>query len=150
MDEGFLAGYPIVGIEAKVVDGKEHSVDSSEMAFKLAGKGALKAALQNAKPALLEPVMNLRIYADDQYMGDILSDLSSKRGKVLGQESLGGGIQMISAQVPQAELLRYSIDLRSITSGTGSFEMKFDHYNPISGKIAENVITASQVSKEEG
>lgn len=147
MEEGFLAGYPLVDIGFKVVDGKEHSVDSSEMAFKLAAKGALKAAVEKAKPVLLEPVMKLRVFTEESHVGDILSDLSARRGRVLGQESLGGGISEIDAMVPQSEMLRYSIDLRSITSGTASFETEFDHYNPISGKIAEEVIAASQKSE---
>jgi elongation factor G len=149
MEHGFLAGYPIVDLEARVVDGKEHPVDSSEMAFKLAARGALKEALEKARPVLLEPVMKLVVYVDEGYLGDILSDISSRRGKVLGQEPIGGGILEVRAQVPQAELLRYSIDLKSMTSGTGSFEMDFDHYNPIAGKIAEEVIKAAQVAKEE-
>ncbi|MBA7481712.1 Elongation factor G [subsurface metagenome] len=140
MESGILAGYPVVDLEAKVVDGKEHSVDSSELAFRLAARGALKAALEKAKPVLVEPIMNLRVLVDNQYLGDVLSDLSSRRSKVLGQAPLGGGIQEIKALVPQSELLRYSIDLRSITSGTASFEMEFAHYNPISGKVAEEVI----------
>ncbi len=144
METGILAGYPVVDLSASVVDGKEHSVDSSEMAFKLAAKGALMKAMENAKPVLLEPVVNLTVYTSDEYVGDILSDLSSRRGRVLGQEALGGGITQIEAQVPQAELLRYSIDLRSITSGTASFEMEFSHYNPISGKIADDVIAAAK------
>ena len=148
MEEGYLAGYPIVDLEATVVDGKEHPVDSSEMAFKLASKGALREAMTKAGAALLEPVMNLEVYVDNRYLGDVLSDLSSRRGRVQGQESIGGGIQVIRAQVPQAELLRYSIDLKSITSGTASFEMEFDHYNPISGKIAEDVITASKIKED--
>jgi elongation factor G len=149
MESGILAGYPVVDLGAMVVDGKEHPVDSSEMAFKLAAKGALMAAMEKAKPVLLEPVVNLRVFANEEYVGDILSDLSSRRGRVLGQESVGNGITQIDAQVPQAELLRYSIDLRSITSGTASFEMEFSHYNPISGKIAEDVIAASKASAEE-
>ena len=149
MTSGNLAGYPVVDLEAKVVDGKEHPVDSSEMAFKLAARGALRAAMEKANPVLLEPIMNLNVFVDDQYLGDVLSDLSSRRGKVLGQEPLGGGIQEVKAQVPQAELLRYSIDLRSVTSGTASFEMEFDHYEPISGKVADEVIKASKAAKEE-
>ncbi|MBN1696589.1 MAG: elongation factor G [Spirochaetales bacterium] len=148
MEEGILAGYPVVDLEAKIVDGKEHPVDSSEMSFKLAARGALKACLEKAKCVLLEPVMNLDVFVEDQYLGDVLSDLSSRRGRVLGQEPIGGGIQEIKAQVPQSELLRYSIDLKSITSGTASFEMEFSHYNPISGKVAEDVIKAAQASKE--
>ena len=149
MEAGYLAGYPIVDVEAKVIDGKEHPVDSSELAFKLAAREALKASVAKAKPVLLEPVMNLSVYVEDQYLGDVLSDLSSRRGRVLGQEPIGGGIQLIKAQVPQSELLRYSIDLRSITSGTASFEMEFSHYNPITGKVAEDVIKAAQANKEQ-
>ncbi|MBN1525880.1 MAG: elongation factor G [Spirochaetales bacterium] len=149
MEHGILAGYPIVDIEAKIVDGKEHPVDSSEMAFKLAARGALKDAMEKAKPVLLEPVANLTVYVDDTYLGDILSDISSRRGKVLGQEPIGGGILEVRSQVPQAELLRYSIDLKAITSGTASFEMEFDHYSPITGKIAEDVIKAAEQMKEE-
>ncbi len=148
MSEGFLAGYPIVDLKATVLDGKEHPVDSSEMAFKLAGKGALKEALKKANTVLLEPIMKLSVYIEEQYLGDILSDLSSKRGRVLGQENLGGGIMEVDATVPQAEMLRYAIDLKSITSGTGSFDMEFDHYEGISGKIAEAVIAASKASSE--
>jgi elongation factor G len=149
MEAGILAGYPVVDLEAKVVDGKEHPVDSSELAFKLASRGALRASLEKADPVLLEPVMNLTVFVDDQYLGDVLSDLSSRRGKVLGQEPVGGGIQEVKAQVPQSELLRYSIDLRSITSGTASFEIEFSHYNPITGKVAEQVISASKAAQEQ-
>lgn len=149
MEHGILAKYPVVDVEAKVIDGKEHPVDSSEMAFKLAARGALKAALEKAKPVLLEPVMNLTVFVEDNYLGDILSDISSRRGRVLGQEPIGGGIQEVKAQVPQAELLRYSIDLKSITSGTASFEMEFSHYSPITGRIADDVIKASHTMHEE-
>lgn len=149
MEHGILAKYPVVDLEAKVIDGKEHPVDSSEMAFKLAARGALREALEKAKPVILEPVMDLSVFVEDSYLGDILSDISSRRGRVLGQEPIGGGIQEVKAQVPQAELLRYSIDLKSITSGTASFEMEFSHYSPITGKIAEEVIKASQATHEE-
>ncbi len=140
MDEGFVAGFPAVDIGVTLIDGKEHPVDSSEMAFKLAAKGALREAVQKAGPVLLEPVMKLLVFVEEQYLGDVLSDLSTRRGRVQGQESLGGGIMEIIALVPQSELLRYAIDLRSITSGTGSFELSFDHYDPISGKVADDVI----------
>jgi elongation factor G len=150
MEQGILASYPVVDLEAKVVDGKEHPVDSSEMSFKLAARGALRDAMGKASPVLLEPVMNLEVMVEDQYLGDVLSDLSSRRGRVLGQEPFGGGIQLVKAQVPQAELLRYSIDLKSMTSGTASFEMSFDHYDPISGKVADDVIKSAQTDNEEG
>jgi elongation factor G len=147
MESGILAGFPVVDLEAKVVDGKMHPVDSSELAFKLASRGALRESLEKADPVLLEPVMNLTVFVEDQYLGDVLSDLSSRRGKVLGQEPVGGGIQEVKAQVPQAELLRYSIDLRSITSGTASFEIEFSHYSPITGKVADQVMDAAKAKQ---
>ncbi len=144
MEAGVLAGYPVVDVGVTLTDGKEHPVDSSEMSFRLAAKGALRAAMEKAGPVLLEPIMNLRVFANEEHVGDILSDLSSRRGRVSGQNPLGGGIDEIDAQVPQAELLRYSIDLRSITSGTASFEVEFDHYSPVTGKIADNIINEAK------
>ena len=149
MEEGFLAHYPLVDIGVTIVDGKEHPVDSSEMAFRLAAKGAMKAAIEKAGPVLLEPFMMLQVYINDQYLGDILSDLSGKRGRVLGQEDIGGGIQLVKAEVPQSEMLNYSIDLKSMTSGTGSFEMEFNHYEAVSGRIADDVIKAAKAAFEE-
>ncbi|MGI6439870.1 MAG: elongation factor G [Sphaerochaetaceae bacterium] len=149
MEEGFLAGYPLVDIGVTLVDGKEHSVDSSEMAFRLAAKGAMKIALEKAGPVILEPFMKLEVYIEDKYLGDILSDLSGKRGRVQGQDDMGGGVQMVKAEVPQAEMRNYSIDLKSMTSGTGSFEIEFDHYEMISGRIADDVIKEAKAAKEE-
>jgi len=147
MESGVLAGYPVVDVEAKVIDGREHSVDSSELAFKLAAREATKAALAQARPVLLEPVFDLVVLSEDQYLGDILSDLSSRRGRVLGQEPIGT-LQEIRAQVPQAEMLRYSIDIKSMTSGTASFETTFSHYSPITGKVAEDVIARAKQAAE--
>jgi elongation factor G len=144
MARGTMAGYLVVDVEVAIVDGKYHPVDSSELSFKLASRNAFREAMRQAAPTLLEPVANLTVFVEDKYLGDVMSDLSGKRGKILGQASVGGGIEEIRAQVPQAELLRYSIALRSITSGTGSFSVEFDHYSPISGKIADEVIKAAQ------
>ena len=149
MDAGILAGYPVVDVEARIVDGKEHPVDSSELAFKLAAREAFRECVRNAKPVLLEPICNLTVFVDDQYLGAVLSDLSGKRGKVLGQNPIGGGILEIKAQVPQAELMRYAIDLKALTASTGSFELEFDHYSPISGRNADDVIKAAQAAKAE-
>jgi len=135
MDRGILAQYPVVDVTVKVVDGSYHDVDSSEMSFKIAGRTAFRDAMRNASPILLEPVMHVTIYAQDQYMGAITSDLNSRRGRVLSM-----GTEQIEAHVPQAELLNYSKDLKAITQGTASFEMAFSHYQPISGRIAETVI----------
>ena len=144
MQEGFLAGYPMVDIGVSVFDGKEHPVDSSEMAFKLAAKNALKQAFEKCGPTLLEPMVNLTVFVEDQYLGDVLSDLSSKRGRVQDQSPIGGGIQSIKAVVPQGELLTYAIDMKSLTSGTGAYEIEFSHYDPVSGKVAQDIIAASQ------
>lgn len=144
MESGVLAGYPVVDVGVTILDGKEHPVDSSEMAFKIAARNAFKDAMRNAGPILLEPIMNLTVFVDTKYLGDIMSDLSGRRGHILGQTGLGNGIEEIRAQVPHQELLKYAIDLRSMTSATGSFEMSFDHYSPISGKIADEVIAAAK------
>ena len=146
MAHGTIAQYPTVDVEVAIVDGKYHPVDSSELSFKLAARNAFREAMRQANPTLLEPIMNLTVFVEDKYMGDVMSDLSGKRGKILGQDSTGG-IAEIRAEVPQAELLRYSIDLRSITSGTGSFGVAFSHYAPISGRIAEDVIKAAEAFK---
>ncbi|NLK45662.1 MAG: elongation factor G [Treponema sp.] len=144
MENGVLAGYPVVDVAVTVLDGKEHPVDSSEMAFKIAARNAFKDAMRNAGSILLEPIMNITVLVESKYLGDIMSDMSVKRGRILGQTPIGGGIEEIRAQVPQAELLKYAIDLRALTSGTGSFETSFDHYDPISGKIADEVINAAK------
>ncbi|MCG8481655.1 MAG: elongation factor G, partial [Spirochaetales bacterium] len=149
MEHGVLAGYPVRDVGIVLFDGKEHAVDSSEMAFKIAARGALQQAMERCGPVLLEPVMKLAVFVEEQYLGDVLSDLSSKRGRVLGQDQLGGGFIEIDALVPQAELLRYAIDLKSMTAGTGSFEMVFDHYDPVQGKIAEEIINNSEYVKQE-
>jgi len=146
MAHGTMAQYPVVDVTVAIVDGKYHPVDSSELSFKLASRNAFREAMRQANPTLLEPIMNLTVFVEDKYLGDVMSDLSSKRGKILGQDS-SGGIAEIRAEVPQAELLRYSIDLRSITSGTGSFGVSLDHYAPIAGRIAEDVIKAAEAFK---
>jgi elongation factor G len=145
-DHGTMAQYPVVDVEVAIVDGKYHPVDSSELSFKLASRNAFREAMRQASPTLLEPIMSLTVFVEDKYLGDVMSDLSGKRGRILGQDSVGG-IAEIRAEVPQAELLRYSIDLRSITSGTGSFGVVFSHYAPISGRIAEDVIKAAEAFK---
>ena len=141
MVHGSMASYPVVDVEVKLTDGKYHPVDSNELSFKLAARNAFREAMKQANPTLLEPIMNLTVFIEEKYLGDVMSDLSGKRGKILGQDS-AGGIAEVRAEVPMAELLRYSIDLRSITSGTGSFNVDFSHYAPISGRIADEVIKA--------
>ena len=144
MKEGFVAGYPLVDISITLVDGKEHPVDSSEMAFRLAASGALKEALSKAGVVLLEPFGKMTVYVEDKYVGDILSDISLKRGRVLNQENLGSEMTAINAEVPLASMRDYALCLKSITSGTGSFEIEPSHYEVISGKLAEDVIKARE------
>ena len=146
MAHGTIAQYPTVDVEVAIVDGKYHPVDSSELSFKLASRNAFREAMRQAAPTLLEPIMSLTVFVEDKYLGDVMSDLSGKRGRILGQDS-AGGIAEIRAEVPQSELLRYSIDLRSITSGTGSFSVAFDHYSPVSGRIADDIIKAAEAFK---
>jgi len=148
MEQGILAKFPVVGIEVELYDGQFHPVDSSEMAFKIAAKQALKGALQKAQSVLLEPIMHLEVYAPEKYVGDIMSDLSSKRGKIVGQDMLPGKNVLIKADVPHSELLRYSVDLKALTQSTGSFEIKFDHYSPITGKNADTIIESRKKELE--
>lgn len=152
MDEGVLARYPVVDIGIELFDGSYHSVDSSEMAFKIAARNALKEAMKNAGPQLLEPVMEVHIYVDKEFMGDVMNDITGRRGRVLGmddaQES-GSNVSVIRANVPLSEMLRYTIDLRSMTSGKATFEMNFSHYDPISGRVADKVIEARMKDLEE-
>ena len=147
MEEGFLAGYPLVDIGVNLIDGKEHPVDSSEMAFKLAAKGAMDIALSKAGAVLLEPFCKLEVFVDQDYLGSILSDLSGRRGRVLGQEDMGH-LTSVRAEVPMAELRSYAIDLKSMTQGSGSFEIEFDHYETLNGKLAEDVIAETKREKE--
>jgi len=148
MDDGFLAGYPIVDFRATVYDGKYHPVDSSDISFQIAGTLAVKNAVDGADPYLLEPIMNVEIMVPEAFMGDVIGDLNAKRGRILGMES-EGGLQLVRAQVPMAEMLRYSIDLRSITGGRGTFSMEFSHYEEVPSHIASKIIEASKEEKKE-
>ena len=143
MHEGFLAHCELVDIRVKVYDGSFHSVDSSEMAFKIAASMGFKTAVQQAKPILLEPIMTMEIAVPDDSMGDVIGDLNSRRGKVLGVDPKVG-TQVIRALVPMAEVLRYSPDLRSMTSGRGAFTMEFDHYEELPAHLAEKVIKEAE------
>ncbi len=147
MGQGILAGYPVVDLRATLYDGSHHSVDSSEMAFKIAGSMGFKACVQQAKPVLLEPIMMMEISVPDECMGDVIGDLNSRRGKVLGVEAKGH-VQVIKAQVPMAEVLRYAPDLRSMTSGRGDFQMAFDHYEEVPPHVAEKVIKETKAGRD--
>ena len=149
MERGILAGYPVVDMKAKVYDGSFHNVDSSEMAFKMAGILAFQKAAEKANPVLLEPIVSLEVIVPDEYMGDIIGDLNTKRGKILGMEPLSDGKQRIKALVPQGEMLRYAIDLRSIARGRGSFTVEPSHYEPVPAHAAQQIIEQRKKEKEE-
>jgi elongation factor G len=149
MSEGVAAGYPMVDVRVTLFDGKHHTVDSSDMSFQIAGSMALKEAAQQAGVALLEPIVELEVLVPEEFTGDIMGDLNSKRGKILGMEQTGTGKTRVKAQVPQAEVARYAIDLRSITGGRGTFTMKFSHYEEVPQHLAQKIIDQHQQEKEE-
>jgi elongation factor G len=149
MSEGVAAGYPMVDVKVTLYDGKHHSVDSSDMSFQIAGSMALREAAQQAGVALLEPIVELDIVVPDAHTGDVMGDLNSKRGKILGMEQTGTGKQRIRATAPQAEVARYAIDLRSMTGGRGTFTMKFSHYEEVPTHLAQRIIDEAQKAKEE-
>jgi len=145
---GVLAGYPVVDFKVTLFDGSYHVVDSSELAFKIAGSLAFKKAMEQAKPVLLEPIMNVEITVPEDALGDVMGDLNSRRGKIMGVEAQGE-YQVIRAQVPMAEMLSYVQDLNSLTGGRGVFEMEFSHYDEVPAHIAQKIIEEAQKAKEE-
>jgi len=146
--EGVLAGFPLTDVRAVLYDGKYHDVDSSEMSFKIAGREAIKSGVLDAMPVLLEPVVNLLVTVPEQYMGDVIGDLNSKRARVSGMEQ-AHGLATVTAQAPLAEVQRYSTDLRSITQGRGTFTMSFDHYEEVPNHIAQGIIEKTKKEKEQ-
>jgi elongation factor G len=148
LQEGIIAGYPVVDIAVALYDGSYHPVDSSEMAFKLAGRLGFRAAAAQAEPILLEPIMKVTITVPEQFMGDVLGDLNSKRGRMLGMEQEKGNTTLM-ALVPMAEMRRYATDLRAMTQGRGIFTMEFSHYDPVPPHIAEQIIAEAKKAKEE-
>ncbi|MBV8055740.1 MAG: elongation factor G [Deltaproteobacteria bacterium] len=147
LTDGYLAGFPLVDVKVTVYDGSFHEVDSSDMAFQIAASMGLKNAFEKARPILLEPIMAVEVSCPDECMGDVIGDLNSRRGRVLGMESKGAG-QVIKALVPMADVLKYAPDLRSITSGRGSFEAHFSHYDEVPAPLAEKVIAEAKRAKE--
>ncbi len=148
MVKGPLAGFTVTNVKSTVYDGSYHDVDSSEVAFKIAGSRALREAMLAAKPVLLEPIMSVKVQLPDDCMGDINGDLNHKRGRILGVDA-ADGMQVITADVPQSELFRYSAELRSITGGRGSFEMEFSRYEQVPSNVAQKVIEAVKREDEE-
>jgi elongation factor G len=145
--EGVLAGYPVADVRATAVFGSFHPVDSSEICFKIAGAGALKKGLSQGQPILLEPIVNIKVTIPEEYTGDIIGDLNTKRARVHGMNP-GGGVNVIEAQVPLAEVLRYAIDLKSITQGRGRYTIQFSHYEEVPSHITQKIVAAKQAEKE--
>ncbi|MFZ6017787.1 MAG: elongation factor G [Nitrospirota bacterium] len=149
MQEGVIAGYPIVDLRITLYDGSYHSVDSSEMAFKIAGSMAIKKAVQDARPVLLEPIMKVEVITPDDTLGAVIGDLNSKRGRVQGVEPQAGGNQKIMAIVPMAEMLTYANQLHSLTSGRGLYSMEFSHYEEVPGHLIQKIIVEREAQKKE-
>jgi elongation factor G len=149
MTSGVLAGYPVVDVKVRFYDGKSHEVDSSEMAFKIAAIMAFKKGARDASPALLEPIMKMEVIVGEDHVGDVIGDLNGRRGKILGVEAKGHN-QIVRANVPMAEVLRYAPDLTSMTGGKGSFTLEFSHYEEVPPNVAERIIAETQQAKEEG
>ena len=148
MLSGLLAGYPFVDVKVTIYDGSHHPVDSSDMAFKIAGSMGFKSAIGNAKPILLEPIMNMEVVVPEKFMGDVIGDLSHKRGKIQGMDSKGK-YQIVKAQAPLAEVAKYATDLKSITHGEGSFSMEFSSYEEVPPDVSAKIIEQYQKEKEE-
>jgi elongation factor G len=145
MEAGVLAGYPVVDIRVELVDGSYHDVDSSEMAFKIAGSIGFKEAMQRAKPKLLEPVMSVEVVTPEDYLGDVMGDLNSRRGRVEGLEPRGNA-QAVRARVPLATMFGYATDLRSMTQGRATFTMQFDRYEEAPQSVAGEIVSAAQAT----
>jgi elongation factor G len=149
MKDGVLAGYTVMDVKVAIYDGSYHPVDSSDNAFKVAGSLGFKAAALKAKPVILEPIMNVEVLVPGEFMGDVMGDLSSRRGKIQGMEQ-EENMQKIKAQVPLAELHRYSTSLRSMTQGRGVHRQEFSHYEEVPHEIAQRLIAAAEAVKNEG
>ena len=148
MQEGTVAGYPVKDVRVRLYDGSYHTVDSSEMAFKVAGSLAMKQALEQAGPVLLEPIMTVTVNAPEDTVGDVIGDLNSRRGRPLGMEPVGAGMTEIKAEVPMAEMLSYAPDLRGITGGQGEFTMEFERYEEVPAHLAGKVIDQARAAQE--
>lgn len=148
LEGGVIAGYPVVGVRAVIFDGKEHPVDSKDIAFQVAGRGAFREAFASAGPVLLEPIMNVQVIVPEDSMGDIISDLTSRRGRVVGMDTVAGR-SVVNATVPLSEIMRYSNDLRSLTGGRGVFTMEFNSYERLPNNLADEIIKHYKADDDE-
>jgi elongation factor G len=149
LESGAIAGYPMQDIRVIVYDGKSHPVDSKEVAFKTAGKYAFLDAVKKAKPILLEPIVNMEVTVPEDKVGTITGDLSGKRGRIQGQDFIGGGMAVVKAQAPLAEVMQYQSQLKSVTGGQGSFVMEFSHYEPVPPQIQAQITAQYKPKAEE-
>ncbi len=147
-EEGILAGYRVVDLKVDFYDGKQHPVDSKDIAFQIAGKGAFKDAFIEAKPGMLEPIFEIEVKVPEDHMGDVMGDISGRRGKILGMDN-EGDYQIVNAHVPQANLYRYSTVLRSVTGGRGMHREKFSHYEDLPKEMEARVTRASKSEEDE-
>ena len=143
MDNGVIAGYPMVDVKVTVYDGSYHEVDSSEMAFKIAGSMAFRNGAEKANPVLLEPYVKVEVIVPEEYMGDVMGDVNSRRGRIAGMEARNGA-QVINAFVPLSEMFGYSTDLRSKTQGRGNYSMEVSYYDEVPKNIAEAIIAKNK------
>jgi elongation factor G len=148
--KGVISGHPVVDIIVELFFGSYHPVDSSELAFKIAASMAIQKGVREANPCILEPIMEITVTVPEDFMGDITGDLNSRRGRILGMEAMGGGLQCIRALVPESEILRYATDLRSMTAGRGTFDLKFSHYDEVPEFVAKDIIAAYEKSRAAG
>jgi elongation factor G len=148
LKRGFVSGNPMVYVKVALVDGKYHPVDSSAQSFEIAASLGMQEAVPQASPTILEPVMTVTITVPESNMGDVMSDINTKRGRVLGMATVGDGMQQITANVPQAEMLRYATDLRSITQGRGSFKMEFYQYEEVPANVQQEIISQYKKASE--
>ena len=149
LDHGVISGYPVEDIRVIVYDGKSHDVDSKEIAFVTAGRKAVIDAILKASPIMLEPIVNIEITAPDRFVGDLTSDLSSKRGQVTGTESTGGDLMAIKGIVPLSEVKEYQSRLRSVTGGQGAYTMEFSHYAPVPPHTQQQLASQFKLEREE-
>jgi elongation factor G len=149
MKRGPIAGYPVVDVRCILYDGQYHPVDSKDIAFQSAGRMGFQEAMTKAQPVLLEPYVSCEVTVPNEYIGDIIGGISSKRGRVQGSDALGGGMSVVMAQVPQAEMFQYSNELRALTQGRASFTMTLSHYEEVPPHIAEEVAAEAAKKREE-
>ncbi|PIV12056.1 MAG: elongation factor G, partial [Candidatus Omnitrophica bacterium CG03_land_8_20_14_0_80_43_22] len=149
MDQGPLAGYPVVDVRAIVYDGKTHPVDSKDIAFQIAAKHGFKDAFLKARPVLLEPIMDIEVTVPDEFMGDVSGMINSKRGRILGVNPSGIGSETVAANVPLAEMFKFISELKSLTGGRGSYTMHFNRYEEVPGKFAQAIIDQAKATRQE-